>query len=237
MLHRIKRILPQRLKTRIKRFMGAQDMETRLRNLRASGFLCVGAVDVGAFAGDWATLANSVFDCAVIVVEPQPAQQHALRQLAKLIPIQVEPVALAETVGEMTFLLEETNSRLVLDPRPSTDASCVRVRVDRLDSLLDRHADLRPNLLKLDVQGHEFKVLDGAGSALRQFEVIVMEVSVIRIGPVPVFHEVIEYMRLRNFRLYDFLPMYYRPLDGALWQGDAFFVRDDSPLVASEQWA
>lgn len=34
-----------------------------------------------------------------------------------------------------------------------------------------------------------------------------------------------------------FPPMYYRPLDGALWQGDAFFVRDDSPMVASEQWA
>jgi FkbM family methyltransferase len=237
MLHRIKRILPRSLKTRLKHFMGVQDMETRLRNLRANGFRCVGAVDVGAFAGDWATLTNSVFDCAVIVVEPQPAQQRALRELASLIPMHVEPVALAETVGEMTLLLEETNSRLVRDPQLSSGASGVRVAVDRLDRLLDRHANLRPNLLKLDVQGHELKVLDGAGSALNQFEVVVMEVSVIRIGAVPVFHEVIEYMRLRNYRLYDFLPMYYRPRDGALWQGDAFFVREDSQLVASEQWA
>jgi hypothetical protein len=30
--------------------------------------------------------------------------------------------------------------------------------------------------------------------------------------------------------------MYYRPLDNALWQGDAFFVRNDSKLVSSLSW-
>jgi FkbM family methyltransferase len=237
MLRRLKRILPQRLKTRIKHAMGMQDMETRLRNLRASGFNCASAVDVGAFAGDWTVTANSILGCTVIAVEPQPSQQRVLRDLAARIPMRLESIALAEREGEMTLLLEETNSRLLPDAEAAGGAQCVKVPVDRLDEVLRRHSDLRPNLLKLDVQGHELHVLDGAGDALRQFEVIVMEVSVIRIGPVPIFQEVIEYMRRRDFRLYDFLPMYYRPLDGALWQGDAFFVRNDSPLVASERWA
>jgi hypothetical protein len=35
---------------------------------------------------------------------------------------------------------------------------------------------------------------------------------------------------------YDFLPMYCRPLDNALWQSDAFFVRNDSQLVALLSW-
>jgi hypothetical protein len=45
-----------------------------------------------------------------------------------------------------------------------------------------------------------------------------------------------QYMDRWGYRLYDFLPMYYRPLDNALWQGDAFFVRNDSQLVSSLSW-
>lgn len=233
---RLKQLVPQRLKKRIKHAMGMQDMETRLRNLHACGFRCACAIDVGAFAGDWATAANSIFGCSIIAVEPQPGQQRALQGLGARLPLRVEPIALAESPGEMTLLLEETNSRLLAEQEVPSGSMCVNVAVDRLDEMLRRHQDLQPNLLKLDVQGHELRVLNGAGDVLRQFEVIVMEVSVIRIGPVPIFQELIEYMRLRDFRLYDFLPTYYRPLDGALWQGDAFFVRNDSPLVASERW-
>jgi hypothetical protein len=52
-----------------------------------------------------------------------------------------------------------------------------------------------------------------------------------------VFREVMDFMADRGYRLYDIIPMYWRPRDGALWQCDAFFVRDDSPLVASESWS
>lgn len=40
----------------------------------------------------------------------------------------------------------------------------------------------------------------------------------------------------KGYRLYDFLPMYYHPLDNALWQGYAFFVRNDSKLISSMCW-
>jgi hypothetical protein len=43
-------------------------------------------------------------------------------------------------------------------------------------------------------------------------------------------------MEARAYRLYDVLPQYYRPLDGALWQMDVFYVRHDSALVASRRW-
>ena len=91
--------------------------------------------------------------------------------------------------------------------------------------------------MKVDVQGFELDVLEGASDVLDQFEVIVLEVSIIRIGKVPTFYEVMQYMHAKGYRLYDFLPMYYRPLDNALWQGDAIFVRNDSSLVSSLQWS
>lgn len=210
-------------------------MESRLVNLRRAGFACTGAVDVGAYAGDWALTAHACFDCPVIAAEPQPKQRDVLEKMGRRMPLRVEAIALADRPGVMRFRLEETNSRLVLDSE-ATDASIIEVPVDRLDHMLLRHADIQPNLLKVDVQGSELQVLDGAGDKLHQFEVVILEVSLIRIGPVALFSDVIDYMGHRGYRLYDFLPMYYRPLDGALYQGDAFFSRDDSSLVSSLDW-
>lgn len=191
----------------------------------------------GAFSGEWALLTHDVFDCPVILVEPQPDQRAVLDRLAQKKPFTVEPFALAAEKGILRFQLQQTNSRLVADAESDGDGlTHIEVAVDRLDRMLTRHPAQHPNLLKVDVQGFELAVLDGAGGALVQFEVVILEVSLIRIGPVPVFAEVLAYMAARGYRLYDFLPMYYRPLDGSLWQGDAFFVRNESALVACEDW-
>jgi FkbM family methyltransferase len=236
MIRLVKSLLPKAAKSAVKHLVGVQDMETRLRNLKRAGFVCSGAVDVGAFAGEWALLAKKVFRRPVLMIEPQPGRRSDLEQLVRQHGFELETVAVSESRRTGRFLLEATNSRLMPDD-DANDRPQIAVQVERLDDVLARHPVLHPNLLKVDVQGHELAVLDGAASAIRRMEVIVLEVSVIRIGPVPVFREVIEYMAARGFRLYDFLPMYYRPLDGALWQGDAFFVRDESNLVASEAWA
>lgn len=140
MLRQIKRLLPLRLKTGIKHAMGMQDMETRLRNLHSSGFRCTSAVDVGAFAGEWSVIANSILDCAVIAVEPQPSQQSALQYLAARLPLRVESIALADRAGEMPPLLEETNSRLVPAEENDGESRSVNVVVARLDEMLLRHS-------------------------------------------------------------------------------------------------
>jgi FkbM family methyltransferase len=231
----LKASLPNRWKRSVKRSLGFHDMESRLANLRRAGFACTGAVDVGAYAGEWALSAHQCFGCTVIAVEPQPGQRDALETMGGRIPLRVETIALSDRPGVMRFRLEETNSRLTLASE-AADPSLIEVSVDRLDEMLSRYPAIIPNLLKADVQGFELQVLDGAGDRLGQFEVVILEVSIIRIGPVPTFSEVIDYMGRRGYRLYDFLSMYYRPLDGALWQGDAFFVRNDSKLVASLEW-
>ena len=134
-----------------------------------------------------------------------------------------------------SFQIEASNSRLAGNAGVAS-LPIVQVSVRRLDDLLSeqpRHF----NLLKVDVQGSELDVLSGAGLKLSQFEVIILEVSLIQMGVAPSFNEVMQYMHEKGYRLYDFLPMYYRPLDNALWQGDAFFVRNDSSLVSSREWA
>jgi FkbM family methyltransferase len=217
--------------------MGFKTMENRLQNLRHAGFECTGAIDVGAYHGEWSKNLRSVWDVPLIMVEPQPSCASFLERFANRPgspAAHLEQCALGKEAGSVEFVLEETNSRMAPNGE-AAGAPTIRVPVKVLGEIIPDYPE-KFNLLKADVQGFELDVLEGAGGLLQQFEVVILEVSIIRIGPVPTFFEVMQYMDGKGYRLYDFLPMYYRPLDNALWQGDAFFVRNESPLVSSLSW-
>lgn len=226
------------VKKALKEFMGFQSMDTRLTNLRHAGFSCIGAVDVGAYHGEWTKSLRNVWNVPVIAVEPQPDCKEKLTKYAHAQPdrpIYTEYCALGDKSGLAEFCLEETNSRFYTHGPVKAD-SVITVPVSTLDSVVSQYSE-KFNILKIDVQGFELNVLNGAINSLLDFEVVILEVSVIPIGSAPTFYEVMRYMDDKDYRLYDFIPMYYRPLDNALWQGDAFFVRNDSSLVSSLQWA
>ena len=230
------KLLPHCVRQAIKRkLFVVQDMTARLGNLRRAGFRPTGIIDGGAYQGDWTKEVWSVWPgtpCAM--VEPLEERQAGLSVLAETVPGSfVVPMALAAQTGETHFSLGETNSGIV---DHATPGRTVVINCTTLEALLSGNVSFHPNFLKLDLQGYELPALLGAKHRLQQFEVVLLEVSIIRIGEVPNFSEVDQFMISQGFRVYDVLPQYYRPLDGALWQMDVFFVRNDSPLVASREW-
>lgn len=89
------------------------------------------------------------------------------------------------------------------------------------------------NLIKLDVQGAELKVLDGLKDSLNLFEVIILEVSLHNYNKnSPLFNEVIKYMNDKNFKLFDLFDL--KRLgnnESFLVQFDCVFVRNNSNLL------
>jgi FkbM family methyltransferase len=232
----IKSILPHSWRQAIKRrLIATRDMTTRLQVLQRAGFRCTGAVDAGAYRGEWSKEFWSVFPkTPILMVEPQLDPQPLLRELVKgVMGSEVLPAALSDKVGEVSFVLGESNSGIRSSVASDTTIS---VPCTTLAKVLSERLEFSPNLLKLDLQGHELKALIGAGKWLKQFEVIVCEMSVIPIGGVPAFAEMNQFFERRGYRLYDVLPQYDRPLDGALWQVDAFYVHCGSDLIASTAW-
>ena len=236
MLRYFKQLLPHEFRQRLKRSLFAHhDMNSRLLNLRRAGFSPSGTIDGGAYRGDWTLTFWSVWpDRPSLMIEPLPSQTSILHGLAaKNKGSTVVPQAIGSKVGEVSFRLDETNSSIIPGgPQEGT----MRVACTTLDAILDVTPGFTPNFLKLDLQGHELEALSGAERHLKQFEVILLEVSVLRIGNVPIFSEVNSFMQARGYRFYDALLQYYRPRDGALWQMDAFYVREDSALISSRSW-
>ena len=89
------------------------------------------------------------------------------------------------------------------------------------------------NLIKIDVQGAELKVIDGLKSYLNYFEVIILEVSIHNYNKgSPLFYEVMNYMKKKDFRLYDIFDLKRLGNNRSfLLQFDCIFVRVGSNLL------
>ena len=85
--------------------------------------------------------------------------------------------------------------------------------------------------LKLDVQGDEFEVLNGAKATLPGVEAILTEVNFIDIHRgAHLLDDLIVFLRDQNFLAYDICG------DSALWQADFVFVPSTSRLRADKRW-
>lgn len=102
------------------------------------------------------------------------------------------------------------------------------VPVVRLDDVVAERRLPAPYLLKVDVEGAELDVLDGASAVLGQTEVALLEVRLFELLPgAAQLHDVIPYMRKRGFVAYDIFGGAVRLSDGALAVTNLAFVRED----------
>ena len=137
-------------------------------------------LDVGAHFGETLVRYAELFPRARIhSFEPYPASFRELRRVAaEHPPAEAHELALSDRAGELTFhaspVRHATNSLL---PRPSAgrryypaDADLpetTTVRSETVDGFCDAHGIERIDVLKMDVQGGELLVLNGAEATLR----------------------------------------------------------------------
>jgi hypothetical protein len=98
-----------------------------------------------------------------------------------------------------------------------------------LDDLCRSRAISGTVLLKVDVDGKELDVLQGALETLKITGCAIVETVFFGDGPNH-FRRVADFMAGRGFAIYDIVEPIYRPGDMALWQVDTVFVPVDGPF-------
>ncbi len=95
-----------------------------------------------------------------------------------------------------------------------------------------------PFILKLDTQGAELMVLDGAKQTLKDTEIVIMEAFLFQFYKgIPLMHDIIAYMKQRGFVVYDVFGGINSLLDNALAQVDLVFVKEDGIFRLSNDFA
>lgn len=129
-------------------------------------------VDVGANIGYYTRLASTLVGPTghVHAFEPLPSALPLLAANTEgRAHVTVQPLAVGAQAGELDFYVRPMGDTSSLEPHP--DAERIRVRVTTLDAEL---AGLpRLDLLKIDVEGYELEVLQGARELIRTHQPVV----------------------------------------------------------------
>ena len=226
--------IPPRWKRALKWKLMIPDMGASLELLRAKGFSPRHVLDVGGFIGSWTRTCKDVWpDAEVCIFEPQPDKHAGLTALARDLPgVTLRTELLSDVAGqEVTFSLAQSgSSSLPLLDKPN--APTILLRTQTLAAAVAGTPFAKPDLVKVDVQGAELAVLDGARGVLDFAEVVLLEVALVeeyRGGPL--FAQVIAYMAERGFRVHDICTIFRNPQSHSMNEADVIFVRHDSALL------
>ncbi len=130
-------------------------------------------LDVGSSVGFFALLGARLVGASGVVVafEPQPRAAASVRRNAELNGfdnVEVVESAVSSGVGEVLFEDVGKATAHIAHGRPSSGGH--RVSATSLDAFLSARDELRPDLVKIDVEGHEHDVLLGMRTTLRELK-------------------------------------------------------------------
>jgi FkbM family methyltransferase len=216
----------------------------QLRRWKDEGFRPAVIYDIGANEGLWSEMCQAIFapkHC--LLFEPQPdVCQRARARAARVGPAwQILSVALGDRRETQVLHVTSNQAASSLLP-PARHQSAVigeirpvgeaKVEVLPLDDLVAAQGLPQPDLVKIDVQGFEGRVLAGGAATLRRAQRIVVEVS---LHPLydgqSLLPEVLEIISSWGFVLQD-INETFRQWPGRLWQVDLWLsrpVRDGQP--------
>jgi len=158
-------------------FAGKADRAV-LKHLRRSGTNPLVVFDVGANRGEFVQLALTELAPRGLTIHAFEPSKKAFAKLSQRFrnrnEIVLNNVALGDEAGEQLLYCDVAGSELSsLYPRRTEHhgirmTSSEQVQVERLDGYCLARGILRIDLLKLDVEGHELRVLEGAAQMFEQ---------------------------------------------------------------------
>lgn len=195
--------------------------------------------DVGANTGQYASqMRKWDYKGRIVSFEPLSSAYNILAEHAKEDPLwETQNIALGNHNGNIEINISENSfSSSILDILPkhvqsfpeSHYISKEEVAIRRIDSVLDNY--YRPGdklYLKMDTQGYEKHVIEGAEKVLDTFSGIEMEVSL-----VPLYEgemllaEMISFMSGKGYTLMSLEPGLFNKQTGQLLQVDCRFFRE-----------
>jgi len=212
--------------------------------LRELGITC--AVDVGANCGDWASALREDYDGRIVSFEPAAGAYERLAAAAAQDPLWTcRRLAIGDTDGEITLHLAanewQSSSCMPMHERhlraePSSRiVGSETVPLARLDSVApDLFVPEDRLFVKMDVQGYELRVIQGAAHVLALARLVEAELSFVELYEGQALaHEVMAALYEAGFELVSLEAIFRDPASGDLLSANALFVARAAPAEAA----
>lgn len=173
------------------------------------------AIDVGANVGDWTDELSKLIPTAEIYAfEPSKSAFEKLdSRFEKNTNIQCLNYALGDSNYTGTLFADSSGSGLGSLTKRRLDHFQIRIEheekviVHTLDDFFGNNfPDVKPNILKMDVEGHELDVISGASNILNTVQIVQFEFGGSNIDTRTYFQDFWYFFKEQGFNLYRLLP-------------------------------
>jgi FkbM family methyltransferase len=206
-----------------------------LQRLAQAGWRPSCVFDVGASNGAWSRPVAELFPQAAFhlfepLAELHPPYREGLASLAARdhtsVTTHVVALDAAERRAHLAVSVDPVGSSLLVNGVSEFFPSAVPVHTRSLDGYRRQHQLPAPQLLKLDVQGLELRILEGAVETLREVQLLIVETWLAPgYGPAtPLLHEIVGFLAPHGLLVSAFAGEYRDP-NGRLFSKDLVFAR------------
>lgn len=216
-----------------------------LKTTKNAGFSPHLIYDVGANRGTWTKEVRTVFpNSAFKLFEPQIHLQDHLNELAAIWKnTEVRPYALSSTSGSAQFSASswDVTSRLApvgINHQDTSRSELYNVRVTTVDEEVAKDS-LPLDLLKIDVEGEELNVIEGARASLNNVGIVIIECGICSQSITNTALKIMNIMDEKGFDLMGIVNLNpFQTSDGnyasgLIWLADLAFVNRRSVLSKS----
>ena len=207
---------------------GPRGFANVFREIASSGIAIEQVVDIGASNGQWTHECREIWpDAKYFLVDPLVENELSLQRMKSDIRgLGYYLGALSSKPGSMILNHHGDQSSFHPSEFGHGAESQRSIPVETLDNLLKQGCFSPPDLIKIDVQGHELQVLAGAIETLKSAKILLIECNIQQsYHGIPFFHEVVSFLGDHDFRVFDFCTYAQRPFDLRLTQTDVVFAK------------
>ncbi|WP_375570122.1 FkbM family methyltransferase [Seohaeicola saemankumensis] len=203
--------------------------------LASLGFEPRHIVDVGCNHGNWTRTARIVFpDANVSAFEPQEmlVDKHTDLAVDPRVEMYYKGVGDFDGSAPFTFHGRDDSSSFIYSASEAEDQGLAQAEVEicRLDTAMAASVFGPPDMVKIDAEGLDLNVCEGAPNTLSHAQILLVEATVACPTYPNTATAVFEKMDSLGYRLFDITDLNRTPNKGVLWLVEAVFVRKGTLL-------
>jgi len=195
-------------------------------------------VDVGANQGRWTREAFAYFpEASFLLVEPQNhLKVHVQDLLQRGSKFQWIGEGVSDCAGRLALTIapDDVSSNFGMSAKQAAVFGYRQALVDvrTLNEIIASVDFPAPDMVKIDAEGFDLKVLGGASDLLGKTDIFFVEAAVCATGIENTMATVITKMAEVGYRMIDITDINRSPKHGVLWLCELAFMRVDCPLLS-----
>jgi FkbM family methyltransferase len=202
--------------------------------LRRNGFAPRHVIDIGANHGHWTRKALPYFpDATFTLVEPQAHLRQDVEDLIAAGRVRWVHAGAGDAPGRLPLAISERDDSSTFAAALPAGGRSTLVDIRTLDEIAASSGLPLPELVKVDAEGFDMKVLAGASTLLGRTEIFFAEAVVCCPDYSNTALELVQFMDRAGYRLIDVTELNRSPRHNVLWLVELAFLLRGSKLLAS----